>query len=87
MRSRTPFTALANMIGVSERTLRDCFNKKPVTWRTARKIAEALDIDMREIVIKNDHRGVKRQKKMDRQDRRLISVRGEQKTARGNNTL
>ena len=51
------FKFIADKCRLSERTVRSAFAKKPVTWDTARKIAVACGIDMREFRIKEDNRG------------------------------
>jgi len=59
---RNPYRGIADKCRLSERTVRTAFSKKPVTWETARKIAAACGIDMREFCIKADNRGRKKQK-------------------------
>jgi len=54
---RNPYRGIADKCRLSERTVRSAFAKKPVTWDTARKIAVACGIDMREFRIKEDNRG------------------------------
>ena len=56
---RNPFRGIADKCRLSERTVRSAFSRKPVTWQTARKIALAIGIDMREFAIKPDNRGRK----------------------------
>ena len=59
---RNPYRGIADKCRLSERTVRTAFSKKPVTWETARKIAVACGIDMREFNIKADNRGRKKSK-------------------------
>jgi len=59
---RNPYRGIADKCRLSERTVRTAFSKKPVTWETARKIASACGIDMREFCIKADNRGRKKTK-------------------------
>lgn len=54
---RNPFRGIADRCRLSERTVRNAFSRKPVTWDTARKVAQACGIDMREFRIKEDNRG------------------------------
>ncbi len=54
---RNPYRGIADKCRLSERTVRTAFSRKPVTWETARKIARACGIDMREFAIKADNRG------------------------------
>lgn len=57
LNTRNLFLAVADRCGLSERTIRNAFANKPVTWQTAVKIARALGVDLREIRIKADNRG------------------------------
>ena len=57
---RNPYRGIADKCRLSERTVRSAFSRKPVTWDTARKIAVACGIDMREFRIKEDNRGRKK---------------------------
>ena len=57
---RNPYRGIADKCRLSERTVRSAFARKPVTWDTARKIAVACGIDMREFRIKEDNRGRKK---------------------------
>ena len=59
---RNPYRGIADRCRLSERTVRTAFAKKPVTWQTARRIANVCGIDMREFCIKADNRGRKRPK-------------------------
>ena len=59
---RNPYRGIADKCRLSERTVRSAFAKKPVTWETARRIALAVGIDMREFRIKADNRGRKNKK-------------------------
>jgi hypothetical protein len=59
---RNPFRGIADRCRLSERTVRTAFSRKPVTWETARKIAQVCGIDMREFAIKADNRGRKKAK-------------------------
>lgn len=51
------FKCLADKCGLSEKTLRTAFSKKPITWRTACKIARTLGIEVASFRIKDDARG------------------------------
>lgn len=54
---RNPYRGIADKCRLSERTVRSAFAKRPVTWETARRIARACGIDLREFRIKVDNRG------------------------------
>lgn len=54
---RNPYRGIGDKCRLSERTVRNAFSGKPVTWATARKLAAACCIDMREFRIKEDNRG------------------------------
>ena len=56
---RNLYLAIGDKCRLSERTIRNAFANKPVTWQTAAKIAKALGVDMREIRVKVDNRGKK----------------------------
>ena len=56
---RNLYIAIGDKCRLSERTIRNAFSGKAVTWQTAAKIAKALGVDMRELRIKADNRGKK----------------------------
>ena len=56
-RPRNPYMGIGDRCRLSERTIRNAFARKPVTWHTARIIANALHIDMGHFRIKEDNRG------------------------------
>lgn len=56
-RPRNPFQGIGDRCRLSERTVRNAFSRKPVTWHTARIIAQALKIDLGHFRIKEDERG------------------------------
>ncbi len=51
------FREIAGKCGLSERTIRTAFSRKPITYRTARRIATRLGIRIACFVIKEDRRG------------------------------
>lgn len=48
---------IASNTGLSKNTVRNAFARKPVTERTARILAKALDVRLSAFVIKSDRRG------------------------------
>ena len=60
LNSRNPYLGIADKCRLSERTVRNAFAKKPVTWQTARRIAGAIGIDLADFRIKPDNRGRKK---------------------------
>ena len=61
-RPRNPYTGIADRCRLSERTIRNAFARKPITWQTAGIIAKVLGIDMRHFRIKEDNRGRNKKK-------------------------
>ena len=59
-RPRNAFIGIADRCRLSEKTVRNAFSRKPVTWQTAARIAKALGIDMTHFRIKPDNRGKKK---------------------------
>lgn len=59
---RNPYMAIGDKCRLSERTVRNAFARKAVTWQTARKIANACNIDLANFAIKPDNRGRNRKK-------------------------
>ncbi len=57
-RPRNPFQGIGDRCRLSERTVRNAFARKPITWHTARILAGALRIDMGHFRIKEDRRGL-----------------------------
>ena len=57
---RNPYTGIADLCRLSERTIRSAFQRKPVTLQTALKIAKAIGIDIIHFRIKVDRRGQKK---------------------------
>lgn len=55
-----PYAALADRIGLSERTIRKAFGRDPITYQTACRIAKALQIDPFCFRCIEDHRGRKK---------------------------
>ena len=51
------FRAIADKCGLSERTIRNAFANKPITWQTACRIAKHLGIRAASFRIKVDRRG------------------------------
>lgn len=60
---RNPYMGIADRCRLSERTIRNAFARKPITWQTASIIAKALGIDLRHFRIKEDKRGQNKKKK------------------------
>ena len=58
--TRNLYLAIADKCNLGERTVRNAFAMKPVTYQTAAKLARALGVDLREFRIKADNRGRKR---------------------------
>ena len=56
-RPRNPYMGIGDKCRLSERTIRNAFARKPVTWQTAKTIANVLHIDMGHFRIKEDNRG------------------------------
>lgn len=56
-RPRNPYMGIGDRCRLSEKTIRNAFARKPITWQTARIIANALQIDMGHFRIKQDNRG------------------------------
>lgn len=59
-RPRNPYMGIGDRCRLSEKTIRNAFSRKPITWHTARIIANALQIDMGHFRIKQDNRGRKK---------------------------
>ena len=59
-RPRNPYMGIGDRCRLSEKTIRNAFARKPITWQTARIIANALQIDMGHFRIKQDNRGRKK---------------------------
>ena len=55
-----PYAALADRIGLSERTVRKAFSRDPITWQTACRIAKHLQIDVYCFRCIEDNRGRKK---------------------------
>lgn len=62
-RPRNPYMGIGDKCRLSERTIRNAFARKPVTWQTARIISNALHIDMGHFRIKEDNRGRNKKQK------------------------
>ena len=62
-RPRNPYMGIGDNCRLSERTIRNAFARKPITWQTACIIAKALNIDMRHFRVKEDNRGRNKGKK------------------------
>jgi hypothetical protein len=56
-RRPTPFKAIADNAGFSERLVRDAFHGKPVTYQTACRLGKAVHIAVEFFRIKEDRRG------------------------------
>lgn len=56
-RPRNPYMGIGDKCRLSERTIRNAFARKPITWQTARIISNVLHIDMGHFRIKEDNRG------------------------------
>ena len=56
-RLRNAYLGIADRCRLSERTVRNAFARKPITWQTAAIIAKALKIDLTHFRIKEDNRG------------------------------
>ncbi len=69
LRPRNPYMGIGDRCRLSEKTIRNAFARKPVTWQTARTIAGVLQIDMGHFRIKIDNRG-QRKKKSAGEDRK-----------------
>lgn len=54
---RNPYTGVADNCRLSERTIRNAFAMKPVTYQTACIIAKSIGIDIYHFRIKVDNRG------------------------------
>lgn len=63
LRPRNPFQGIGDRVRLSERTVRNAFSRKPITWHTARVLANLLHIDMGHFRIIEDNRGRNKKKR------------------------
>ncbi|WP_176013639.1 hypothetical protein [Victivallis sp. Marseille-Q1083] len=54
-----PYKGVADRCGLSEKTIRTAFAKKPITYQTACRIAKHTGIPVQYFRIKDDRRGRK----------------------------
>lgn len=61
-RPYNPFQGVGDRCRLSERTVRDAFARKPITWQTAQTLSRILMIPMGCFRIKEDQRGMNKRK-------------------------
>lgn len=65
MSNYNAYKAIADKTGLSDVTVRAAFARKPITYRTACKIAKHMKIEIAAFRIKYDQRGLNKGQKQD----------------------